>query len=58
MKKNNCLTLVGLRQFLNELKKIFAFKDVESKITNSKISDTMPNSQSIGDIWFVEKKRS
>lgn len=58
MKKDNCLTLAGLRQFLNELKKFFASKDVESKITNSKISDTMPNSQSIGDIWFVEKKRS
>lgn len=45
------LDLSGLSLFLDKLKEIFANKD---KATNIIFSDTEPNNQDVGDVWFKE----
>ncbi len=55
--KKKFLSLPKLAVFLDRCNELFARKTIENRITNSEISTARPESQEIGDIWFVETER-
>ena len=56
--KIKVVTFNNLSKAIENIEKIYATKNIENKIVDTKVSKEQPSDQSIGDIWFVEQERN
>ena len=55
--EHTIITYKNLNRAIENMQKTFASKTIEKDVIKTEVSIEQPESQTIGDLWFVEEKR-